>query len=140
MKLFLDTSLLVKLYYEEEGTEALDEFLRTHFVETIYLSEVSKVEFRSAVWKKLRTKEIEEADAVALLDGFQADYDKYTFITINKTIIDRASDLIVKYGALGLRTLDAIQLSCVVERKDQISIAKTADEKLEECLKREGIN
>lgn len=140
MKLFLDTSLLVKLYYEEEGTKALDEFLRTNFVETIYLSEVSKVEFCSAVWKKIRTKEIEETDAVALLHGFKADYDKYTFIKIDKTIINRASDLIVKYSAQGLRTLDAIQLSCAIEERDQISTAKTADEKLEECLKREGIN
>ena len=138
--MFLDTSLLVKLYYEEEGTEALDEFLRTHFIEAIYLSEISKVEFRSAVWKKLKTKEIEETDAIALLNGFKADYDKYTFIIINKTIIDGASDLIVKYGSLGLKTLDAVQLSCAIEDKDQISIAKTADEKLEECLKREGIN
>ena len=75
-----------------------------------------------------------------MLNGFKADYDKYTFIIINKTIIDRASDLIVKYGSLGLRTLDAVQLSCALEDKDQISIAKTADEKLEECLKQEGIN
>ena len=139
MKLFLDTSLLVKLYFEEEGTAELDEFLKANAVEAIYLSEISKVEFNSAIWKKVRAKELEESDAVVLQNGFRDDYDQYRFIFLNKDSIDRARELITKYGSKGLRTLDAIQLSCAIEEKEEITQAKSADRKLEELFRLEGI-
>ena len=139
MRLFLDTSLLVKLYYEEEGTAELDEFLNANVIEAIYLSEISKVEFNSALWKKVRTKELEEADAVVLQKGFRDDYDQYQFIRISSDIVDRASDLILKYGSMGLRTLDAIQLSCAIEQRSDLSHAKSADRILEELFSLEKI-
>ena len=84
-------------------------------------------------------REIEESDAIALLNGFQEDYNRYKFIAVNAAIVNRASNLIVKYGAQGLRTLDAIQLSCAIEERNQITVVKTSDEKLEDFLKQEGI-
>lgn len=138
--MFLDTSLLVKLYYEEEGTAELDQFLTNHAVEVIYLSEISKIEFNSAIRKKVRMQELLEPDAISLQEGFQNDYDRYQFILLNQNIVDRASNLVVKYGPEGLRTLDAIQLSCVIEKKEHISIAKSADQKLVEAFKQEGID
>ncbi len=140
MNLFLDTSVLVKLYFREEGTEELDKYLNDNKVKAIYLSEITKIEFSSAIWKKVRTKELDENDAKVLQNGFKSDYDKYRFIAINKNIVDTANDLIVKYGSMGLRTLDAIQLSCVISEKEHISHAKSADRKLEEMFRLEGIN
>lgn len=52
MNIFLDTSILIKLYHEETGTEALDGLFSNYLVESIYLSELSKVEFRSAIQKR----------------------------------------------------------------------------------------
>ena len=85
-------------------------------------------------------QELLASDAVFLQSGFQDDYDRYQFILLNQSIVDRASNLVVKYGAEGLRTLDAIQLSCAVEEKERLTVAKSADRKLVEMLEREGIN
>jgi predicted nucleic acid-binding protein len=52
MKAFLDTSSLLKLYHHEEGTEALNIALSQN-LEAIYLSELARLEFRSAIWKKI---------------------------------------------------------------------------------------
>ncbi|MCP4217328.1 MAG: type II toxin-antitoxin system VapC family toxin [bacterium] len=48
MKAFLDTSSLLKLYHSEIGSEALHKILATS-VEEIWLSELAKIEFLSAI-------------------------------------------------------------------------------------------
>ncbi len=58
MKIFLDTSSLFKLYHQEIGTEELEALFRTKNITDIFLSEISKIEITSTVWKKVRTKEI----------------------------------------------------------------------------------
>ena len=58
MKVYMDTSSLLKLYHAEDGTDELDNFLEDHLIEGIFLSEISKIEFDSAVWKKVRMKEL----------------------------------------------------------------------------------
>ncbi len=55
MNVFLDTSILFKLYHEEEGTEEIDKFFEEEEIEQVYLSEIAEIEFYSAVSKKLRT-------------------------------------------------------------------------------------
>ena len=58
MNIFLDTSSLFKLYHQEAGTEDLEDVFLKFKITRIYLSEISKVEFCSTVWKKVRLKEI----------------------------------------------------------------------------------
>ncbi len=140
MNLFLDTSVLVKLYFREEGTEELDKYLNDNKVKAIYLSEITKIEFSSAIWKKVRTKELDENDAKVLQNGFKKEHISHAKSADRKLEVDTANDLIVKYGSMGLRTLDAIQLSCVISEKEHISHAKSADRKLEEMFRLEGIN
>ena len=60
MKIFLDTSSLFKLYHREADTVELERNLSAITITSIYLSEITKVEFTSTVWKKVRTKEITE--------------------------------------------------------------------------------
>ena len=57
MKAFLDTSSLIKLYHQEEGSDSIMEAL-SNDVEEIFLSELAVLEFRSALWKKIRKKEV----------------------------------------------------------------------------------
>jgi len=49
MKLFLDTSSLIKLYHNEVGTDVLDKILEYNEIDEIYLSDIAKVEFSSAI-------------------------------------------------------------------------------------------
>ena len=63
MKIFLDTSSLFKLYHREVDTELLEQLFSTQKITDVFLSEISKIEFTSTVWKKVRMKEITEAQA-----------------------------------------------------------------------------
>ena len=72
MNLFLDTSSLLKLYHKEEGTTELIKFV-TDKVENIYLSQIAKIEFNSAIWRKVRTKEFPEKKAKEVITYFEND-------------------------------------------------------------------
>jgi len=139
MKIFLDTSSLIKLYHDEAGTEYLDSIFNQFEISEIYLSELAKVEFNSAIWKKIRTKELSENEGIELISSFVDDHDKFTFIDLNNLMIDDARVLISKYGNKGLRTLDSLQLAAIVEIKANIDFAITSDKLLEKLIELEGI-
>ena len=127
MKIFLDTSSLFKLYHREADTAELERKLSAITITSIFLSEITKVEFTSAVWKKVRTKEITEIEAQTTLDLFESDFEKYHFVTTDSIIIEQARLLTSKYGMQGLRTLDSIQLSTANSLFDQVGKFFTAD-------------
>lgn len=86
MKIFLDTSALFKLYHQEPGTEELERAFEQFTVTHVFLSEITKVEFSSAVWKKVRTKEITAPQARKTIELFEADYEQYIFETTDHGI------------------------------------------------------
>jgi len=139
MKIYLDTSSLIKLYFFEQGTEELDKLFRKNQINEIFLSEISKIEFSYAIWKKIRTRELDKEDALELIDGFNSDYAKYTFIEVTHEIIEKSAELILKYGSKGLRTLDSIHLASIIKVKEEIEIGKSADKLLEEFFNNERI-
>jgi predicted nucleic acid-binding protein len=138
MKAFLDTSSLLKLYHQEADTDVLSNSLAD--VEEIYLSELARLEFRSAAWKKVRTKEIDSEIAQAIVAYFEEDYSKFSWIKLDSTIINQAVSLLNQYGIVGLRTLDAIQLSSALslkENKDMLFF--THDKLLQSIFEQEGL-
>ena len=139
MNIFIDTSTLFKLYHEEEGTKAIDQYLEKHTIERFYISEITKVEFSSAVCKKLRMSEITVEQAEELISLFEQDYKNYEIVEINRTLINESQILIMKYKEQGLRTLDSIRLASAKSIKDDIQIAMTSDNRLIEIMNLEGI-
>lgn len=111
MKIFLDTSSLFKLYHQEAGTDELENVFSKVKITHIYLSEISKVEFTSTIWKKVRTKEITLEQAKTTLELFESDFQKYNFVATDSLILEQARNLITKYGIVGLQISDGIQLS-----------------------------
>ena len=53
MKIFLDTTSLFKLYHREAGTAELEQNLSAIASTSIFLSEITKVEFTSTVWNSV---------------------------------------------------------------------------------------
>jgi PIN domain nuclease of toxin-antitoxin system len=51
MNIFIDTSSLFKLYHAEQGSEEMLSLFNKYEISTIYLSEITKIEFDSVVWK-----------------------------------------------------------------------------------------
>lgn len=139
MKIFLDTSSLFKLYHKEVDTVELETLFSKAKITTIFLSEITKIEFASTIWKKVRTKEISELEARTTLDLFESDLKKYTFVATDSIIIEQAKNLISKYGSQGLRSLDSIQLSTSVSLFKQADVFFTADKLLKFLFQSEGL-
>lgn len=139
MKIFLDTSSLIKLYYKEEGTSSLDKIFAENIISEIFISEITKVEFVSAIYKKLRTRNLHQQNVNDILNAFISDEHNYSIVLMSSEIIDISQSLIKKYGIAGLRSLDAMQLASVCSIKSQIELAITSDKLLNDFLISENI-
>lgn len=139
MKIFLDTSSLIKLYHPEIGTIELDKIFAENAINEIFLSDITKIEFASAIWKKVRTNDLTVDEANDLISSFNNDYEKFTFIEVDKELVLFAQNLVSKYGVKGLRTLDSIQLASVLNVKSVLSFAVSADDLLKSLVESEGI-
>jgi uncharacterized protein len=139
MRVFFDTSSLFKLYHKEQGTVEIESWFSTTKITSIFLSKISKVEFASTVWKKVRMNEINQVKAQIILDSFEDDFEKYTFILTDSAIIEQAKRLISKYGNEGLRTLNSIQLSTSLSLHKQADLFYTSDKLLKKIFTSEGL-
>ena len=139
MRIFLDTSSLVKLYHREANTAELERIFSTIKITGIFLSEISKIEFASTIWKKVRTKEITQSEGKKTLALFENDFRKYTFVATRSIVIEQARILCSKYGTLGLRTLDSIQLSTSLSLSSEVAIFFTADKLLKSLFEAERL-
>lgn len=138
MKAFLDTSSLIKLYHKEEGSDSVMNSL-SNDIREIFLSELAILEFRSALWKKIREKEIKEKTAIEVIKCFQNDGDNFQWIMLQSDIVESASYLLMKYGNRGLRTLDSLQLATALTLKDEECVFLTSDKLLRTFLKEEQL-
>jgi predicted nucleic acid-binding protein len=142
MDLFLDTSALIKLYHNELYSKELIDFIDSNKISSLVLSQISKLEFRSAIWRKVRQKEITEVNANLVIDLFMNDYSKFIWVGENEKIFETSSTLIQKYGIDGLRTLDSIQLnSALIASYSFPSMGFiTFDLLLQKVFKKENLN
>ncbi|HEY8783671.1 MAG TPA: type II toxin-antitoxin system VapC family toxin [Mucilaginibacter sp.] len=139
MKIFLDTSSLIKLYFKEEGTSKLDQLFVENIITEIYISEITKVEFFSAIYKKLRTGDLQLANVNDIINAFTADEHNYSIILIDREIVNFSQKLIEKYGVKGLRSLDAIQFASAYSVRNAIDFAISDDKLLNTFLLSEGM-
>lgn len=140
MKLFFDTSALVKFFHEEKGSSKVTELIISKDNE-IWISELAKVEFISAVFRRLRSNEIDDAQLNKALSGFDEQLSEFNIEPLGQAVIKEAEALIKKYGkVLGLRTLDALHLSTfsLISESDWVFVA--ADENLCKTVKLLGCN
>ena len=136
MKAFLDTSSLIKLYHQEEGSDFVVEVLSNDVVE-IFLSELAVLEFRAALWKKIREKEIEEKVAIEVIKCFQNDVNNFQWILLQSDLVESASHLLMNYGIRGLRTLDSLELEAALTLRDEECVFLTSDKLLRTLFKDE---
>jgi uncharacterized protein len=111
LKLFLDTSVLVKLFHDESGTPEVTSMVVAAGADVLVL-ELARLEFLSAVYRRLRAGEIEE-DAADRVRGF-LDEQLLTFqvLPLGKAVLREAEQHIAAYGREeGLRSLDALHLA-----------------------------
>ncbi|WP_037326271.1 type II toxin-antitoxin system VapC family toxin [Runella zeae] len=108
MNLFFDTSTLVKYYLSEIGSDSVEKLIiePTH---QIWLSELVKTEFYSALFRRLRTRELTDTQVQSAIAGFEISIQQFHIQPINSLVL-RETELFLKTQGKNypIRTLDAL--------------------------------
>lgn len=108
---FFDTSALVKRYYEESGSQAVDEIVESE-ENRIVISSLSVIETVSAFRRKSNTGEITRTDVETLISVFFDEaLDQFVIVPMEESVLQFSFDLVLEDD---LRTLDSLQLSAAL--------------------------
>ena len=123
MSVFADSSALVKLYSDEDGTELV------RAVEVMIVSQVARVEVPAALWRKQRMGELGPEQARLLTQDFEADYfgtadepPRFAAVTATSGVIDGAAGLCAVHP---LRAYDAVQLASAIAARNSEPACRT---------------
>lgn len=110
MNLFFDTSALVKFFHEEEGTDIVTDLILEQNNE-VWFSELGRLEFISAVFRRFRNKELDEGQLNTAVDSFENQIAGFNVEPLGQAVLEQAEFFIKKYGGTyGLKALDALHL------------------------------
>lgn len=135
MILYLDTSSLLKLYVEEEGTAEVQDRVRA--AAAVATSVIAYPEAHAALARRRREGALTRSEFTAALDRFRESWSRLLAILVSVPVATRAGALAVKHG---LRGMDAIHLASYVEfraRGDAVQFL-SHDGKLMDAAAREG--
>lgn len=131
MILYLDTSALLKIYFEEEGSDLVDQYLgRADVVATCW---IAYVEARAAFARRLSPGERQRARV-----GLDHDWPRYLKIDVTEPLLREAALVAERYR---LRAYDAVHLASARILRDRHGEAVTFgswDLELDEAAARDG--
>lgn len=111
MNYFLDSSAFTKIFIPESGTARVETIVYST-TNTVWISELALVEFRSALFRRVRMQEITLTDAATALQSLSASLFRFEVIDLIGSHLIRAASLIEQFGTQhALRTLDSLQLA-----------------------------
>jgi len=137
LRLYLDTSALVKLYVEEEGSVLVRETVQR--VETVATSAIAYVEARAAFSRRRRERYLSTVDYRRLRREFDADWERYVQLEVTGTLIQKAAELAEAHA---LRAYDAIHLASaklLSQRLKEQVLFSSWDLNLSSAARREGM-
>ncbi len=120
MNLFFDTSALVKFFHEEEGTDIVTKLILDQN-NKVWISELGRLEFISAVFRRFRTKELDKERLNTAVNSFEEQIAEYNIEPLGHAVLVEAELLIKNHGrTYGLKTLDALHLGSfsLISEKD----------------------
>ena len=123
---YVDTSMLVKRYLPEIGSEELEARLVAE-QPVLVVSELAEVELSSALRRRLREGFIDKSYFDDALDGFRQDIDRggLRLIALDRACLHRAVSLVRRLDA-PLATLDALHLATALEHSCEIIFTSDA--------------
>jgi predicted nucleic acid-binding protein len=112
----LDTSALVKLYVDEEGSPMVRQWVED--ADTVATSILAFVEARAAFARRHREKSISSKVHARLIRDFAVDWDRYLVLEATQTLIIRAARLTETHA---LRAYDAIHLAAAIMLRERLA-------------------
>src|ERR1700680_734047 len=105
---YFDTSVLVKLYVDEEGAAPARRLGRRYRVVS---SAIARAEVTSALRRKMAAREMTDQQFRAVLSTVQDERDNWTLVEVDAGVIERAEAIIL---SAFVRTLDALHLASAI--------------------------
>lgn len=110
MNLFFDTSALVKFFHEEVGTKRVSKLILDRS-NRIWILELARLEFLSAVFRRFRTNELNEDRLKTAIDSFEKQVDNWNVEPLGRAVLEEAAILMKSHARKhGLKALDAMHL------------------------------
>jgi predicted nucleic acid-binding protein len=137
VRLYLDTSALVKLHVDEEGSALVREAVAR--AELISTSRVAYVEARAAFARRRHTKDMDAQAYRRIVRDLAGDWEHYLRIDVTEPLVRKAARLAERHR---LRAYDAIHLASAGELKDRLAepiVFACWDAQLEAAARREGL-
>ena len=106
MNLYLDTSALVKLYVEEEGSATVREAVAG--ADSVATAAVAYVEARAAFARRRRERRLSSDDYRRTVHELDTDWEHYLLLELTSTLIRRAAEFAETHA---LRAYDAVHLA-----------------------------
>lgn len=101
---------LVKFFHEEEGTETVTELI-LDANNQVWISELSRLEFLSTVFRRFRNKELDEERLNTAVNSFESQVAHFNIEPLGHAVLEEAALLLKKHGrSHGLKALDALHL------------------------------
>jgi len=140
VNVFLDTSAIVKIYVDEAYSDII-RGIYSSFNNTIYIADIAKVEFCSAIKKRLNQIDIEEEQYASIKTYFLNDYrDGFEVIKSEERLLDQALELIHEYS---LKAYDSVQLAAALQCQNLLQNHKlifvSFDKKLINAAQKSGL-
>lgn len=140
MTVVLDSSALVKRYADELHHDVVRDI-----DEEVVVSDVSRVEVPSALWRKHRQRELTDQRVGVLISLFEEDWSSiatgepaFSTIAISADVLQSA---VVHVGRHGLKSLDAIHLATALLAQRHLAGVRFVcfDDQLRLAAQREGL-
>lgn len=111
MRLFFDTSALVKYFHNEKGSKQVIELIE-NIDNDIWVSDLARIEFVSALHRKLRNGEIQDIELEQALEGFDSEWNNFNTYPLGDLVVTTADKLLRENAKHHkLRALDAIHFA-----------------------------
>ena len=138
MRLYLDTSAVVKLYVDEAGSSMVRQWVDD--ADTVATSIIAFVEARAAFARRHREKRISSAAHARLVRDFAADWDRYLVLEATQTLMRLAGRLAATHA---LRAYDAIHLASAKILREKLAepvFFASWDARLTVAARKEGLD
>ena len=137
MILYLDTSALVKLYIEEQGSPEVKAMVnKARIVST---SRVAYVEATAAIARKYREGELSQEEHVQVIKDLKQDWDNYFIVEVSESMAKLGGELTSRHP---LRGFDAIHLASalLLRNRTRLEVSFSCfDEPLRAAAEAEGL-
>ena len=134
--LYVDTSALLKVYIDEEGSALVRE--RVDQATRLVTSALTYVEARSALARRRRASDLRPADYRRTIREFEEGWQRYFRLEVSDAVLSEAARLADEHL---LRAYDAIHLGSALLLRSQLQAAVTVlswDDDLDAAAAREG--